>query len=245
MSAFDLNPRNLWNRMPKRLRSQIFDSYRAIIPQPICEKLELKLGMGVYKKAFLDRGYMFFHVPKAAGTSVSDAVFSTGVHHHRAVDAMRISPVLFEKLFKFGFVRNPYDRLFSAFHYMQRGGTVDQPFVSAIDIKLKSMGFAEFVLEWLPTQDLNQVNPLWVPQCDFLCDSSGQILVDFVGRFETLDEDFVRLTRELGVGDAALPHRNKISSADYREFYPEAVRAAAYKLYRRDFEIFGYSPLIE
>ncbi|NNK33015.1 MAG: hypothetical protein HKP02_07815 [Xanthomonadales bacterium] len=48
-----------------------------------------------------------------------------------------------------------------------------------------------------------------MPQYDMLHDADGRLLVDFVGRFESLQEDFRRVCAKLGIESAELPHRNR------------------------------------
>lgn len=162
---------------------------------------------------------IFIHVPKTGGTSVEKAFLedlnlsakdqtslvlgpNIGKVGPRRLSHFTI-PELIESghidakgvssYFKFGFVRNPWDRLVSTYRYLQIGGE-----------------FKRFACDVLP-------NSLWKskhygyfvrPQFEYLHDRNGKILVDFTGRFECLDEDFGLVRQTLGIS-APLLHVNK------------------------------------
>jgi hypothetical protein len=94
-----------------------------------------------------------------------------------------------------------------------------------------------------------------------LYDQQGNLLVDFVGRFETLQQDFDRVCEHLGITDSLLPHRNpsdkksrdlkrKIRNYLYMngenqrrgvaEFYDDETRVAVAEYYRKDIKTFGF-----
>ena len=94
-----------------------------------------------------------------------------------------------------------------------------------------------------------------------LYDNNGHLLVDFVGKFETLQQDFDQVCIQLGFNDSRLPHinssdkksrelrrkarnifhRNKESSLRrYNEFYDEETREYVAELYQADIKNFNY-----
>jgi hypothetical protein len=66
----------------------------------------------------------------------------------------------------------------------------------------------------------------------------GELMVDFVGHFETLEKDWNSLREKFEL--PPLPHQNKSRHADYREAYTPELAAIAAKRYARDIELFGY-----
>jgi len=64
--------------------------------------------------------------------------------------------------------------------------------------------------------------------------------VGFIGRFESLEEDFGRLTRILGV-EARLERVGASVHAPWQEVYTPAMKERVYALYREDFLRFGYA----
>ncbi len=70
------------------------------------------------------RGCIFIHIPKCAGVSVCQSLFGnlgpghlTLRQHQEVLDSRT-----FDSMFKFSFVRNPWDRLVSAFYFLKQGG---------------------------------------------------------------------------------------------------------------------------
>ena len=76
-------------------------------------------------------------------------------------------------------------------------------------------------------------------QYEFICDEQGNVLVDFVGHFESLQEDWEKVCSTLGISKY-LPHIRKGNHADYRSYYTPESWSNIAELYRRDIEVFGY-----
>ena len=163
------------------------------------------------------------------------------------VDLGHISPANYASYFKFSFVRNPWARLVSEY--------------SARD-RYKKFSFKEFVMHRFPEPDMYTDRYRHViSQYDYLYDINGQLLVDFVGKFENLQNDFSAVCSRLGISDSTLPHRNasgnrksglkrligKISSSrqakkiPYTEYYDDELREHVGQLYAIDIETFEYS----
>jgi hypothetical protein len=47
------------------------------------------------------------------------------------------------------------------------------------------------------------------PQSDFVCNEAGNVIVDFLGRFENLRTDFNQVCQQLGLPPTQLPHINQ------------------------------------
>ena len=80
---------------------------------------------------------------------------------------------------------------------------------------------------------------LFTPQVEFLRKRFGLIDMDFIGRFETLADDFATVAERLGV-DASLPHINSSREQGYRDFYSDASRDAVARAYAEDIEKLDY-----
>ncbi|RIK39425.1 MAG: hypothetical protein DCC55_18100 [Chloroflexi bacterium] len=77
-----------------------------------------------------------------------------------------------------------------------------------------------------------------LPQKDFV--TADNLQMDFIGRFEHLDEDFGQLCRLLGI-EATLPHRNRSAHRPYQEYYDTETQALVAATYRRDIDAFHYT----
>jgi hypothetical protein len=144
---------------------------------------------------------IFVKVPKTAGTSVAVALGCEHVHrpHRNIVEIREVleSDVRLarctDEYFKFGFVRNPWDRVVSL--YCRREGQLIG----------QRMSFDAFV-DWIEYASDTCVHPSRHRyQIDWFRDDKGDIAVDFIGKFENLESDFRYVCRHLDT-DAQLPH---------------------------------------
>lgn len=76
-------------------------------------------------------------------------------------------------------------------------------------------------------------------QVKWIFDKSGNQLVDFIGRFENLNEDSQYVFSRLGV-EESLEHVNKTDHPPYQEMYTDKTRETVRRMYREDIEAFEY-----
>jgi hypothetical protein len=194
-----------------------------------------------YRKYYQRNDLLFIHIPKAAGTSIAKALYGKRVGHFTALEIKEfLGSELFTKRKKFTVVRNPYDRLLSAYTYAIQGGTqegaVNNPSLYKSDV---FRSFKSFVTEWLVNQDMNKVELIFRPQHLFVYEG-GRCLVDFIAKIEELDilEDW--LSNQTGKS-MKLAHSNKSNrSIEENNLDTETVNLVR-QLYRSDFEKFKYS----
>lgn len=231
--------RRLWYKLPRSWRKSISTVVRKIIPRCLMERIEENLGIGVFKKVILDKGYMFIHVPKVAGTSLSMKLYGLEVGHHKARNAKIISEKKFNDVFSFAFVRNPYDRAVSSYSYMKQGGTKDMPVLDDTSFIQPYETFQDFVVNWLQYKDAKNCGEMFEPQVEFLCSKEGEVLVDYVGRYEMFDEDVEALFARIEV--QGFPEKKNVSNrVDYRKYYNVETKEIVYNFYKEDFKKFGY-----
>lgn len=200
-------------------------------------------GDGFSLKHFDDYHCIFVHIPKAAGIAVSKSLFSrTGASHIKLRNYKLIfSEREFNAYFKFTFVRNPWDRLVSAYEFLKQGGYYpsDAEWYNQNLNRFKS--FEEFVLNWLNEQNVFS----WihfVPQYDFLCTTSDHIDIDFIGKYETIQNDYKYVRSKLGgIGKPLrILNKNMNREKNYRAYYNSQTRKIVSKVYQEDIELFGY-----
>lgn len=182
---------------------------------------------------------IFLHVPKNGGVSVAKTLFGSHVTSHTPLFAYLAwyGAARFDAMFKFGFVRDPWKRLSSAFHFLKAGGLTDTDRAWAETHLAAFEDVNDFVQTGLSRPEI----ATWVhfrPQMYFLRDPrTKRHGLDFTGRFERLEEDFRTVAHRLGQ-DAALPHFNKTKRA------ATALDARSIEIigeiYREDAETFGY-----
>ena len=70
---------------------------------------------------------------------------------------------------------------------------------------------------------------------------NGKVAVDAVGKFETLAEDFTRITKQAGIENASLGTREKRSPrVDLKSFYGPAEIETVSRVFKDELEAFGY-----
>lgn len=187
-------------------------------------------------KRFVEKKCVFFHIPKAGGISVSSALFKGVSWGHRSVEYYQkvLGMKRFDESFKFTFVRNPYDRLWSAFHFLKSGGLneVDRRF-SEKELK-QYVDFESFVIGGLKQKEMLD----WVhfkPQHSFVCDKNGALCVDYVGKLETIEKSFEEVCKILG-SDVPIEHHNK-SRKTPRKISDES-KSIIKLVYKKDFDLF-------
>lgn len=183
---------------------------------------------------------IFIHISKSAGTSIAMALFNELPYHYTSVQYRVIFGRRdFGDYYKFAFVRNPWDRLYSAWNFLKQGGW-DENDAAWSEKNLGHIdSFNDFVCGWLDKKRLYSYIHFW-PQTCFISDRSGKCLVDFIGYFETLQDDFEHVASKLGIR-TELPHKNPSRRSDYRNIYTlESIDRVA-DLYKNDIDRLGYS----
>lgn len=185
---------------------------------------------------------IFIHIPKTAGTSIILELNKDKMvprDHATWRDYKRKSPYLFEKYYKFSFVRNPWDRVVSSYHYFKHGGNQtkhDIEFKNSVIDKYDS--FESFVLNYL-NKDSIWSNRLFWPQWFFLLDDKNNLQVDFLGKFENIENDISVLEKKLNF-KLSLQKTNVSIRKDYKQYFSEETRIKISELYSKDILQFNY-----
>ena len=74
----------------------------------------------------------------------------------------------------------------------------------------------------------------------FLEDEKGTIAVDFIGRFENIEEDFKIITDKLNIKRTLKKTNTSKRKEDYRAYYNQETKAKVGIIYKRDIELFNY-----
>ena len=182
---------------------------------------------------------LFFHVPRTGGSSIESLDWWDEWTGHFPSAREVGEP---GKWFSFAFVRNPWDRFVSLYHYFA-SMTPEHPWYglnARIVAHVRRCGsFGEFCRRF-------HVGPLRInlhfwPQCSWIADADGKLLVDFVGRFERLQDDFARVCTRLALPVSELPKLNGSPHGPYRDYYDERTREIVADLSRADVAAFGYT----
>lgn len=190
-----------------------------------------------------DLSFLFVAVPKT-GTSSVEALLETRADEelsgrwNKHVLAMKLrdelSPAIWDGAYKFAFVREPYSWMQSWYRYRQRDA-LKNPAHPHHHRYTGAMSFDQFVAGF-------REGELMLRQCDFLTSNTGELLVDYVGRYEHLAQDFSFVRERLGITQMELPLRNQSPGSDSGIAMSGDSRRIIREYFARDFELFGYAP---
>jgi hypothetical protein len=200
--------------------------------------------------------FIFIHVYKNAGASITKALHPFAIDpwkhglykilqrrmgishppshpayryqsHIRAAELMeKIGRETYKSYFSFAVVRNPWSWQVSLYNYVLKATTHRQH-----ELFKSFLTFDEYI-EWRCTEEVRF-------QKDFIFSSDGEQLVDFIGRFERLDEDFATICSRIGIS-ASLPRLNASTFKSYQSYYTEASKELLRKTFEPDITLFGY-----
>lgn len=152
---------------------------------------------------------------------------------HRSLREVANAKMLEGDPFTFAFVRNPWDRMVSLYHYWTRR----KLFVGA--------GFVDFVTAVIDRPELTPIRKCKLhhasPQFEWLR-RKDEIGVEYVGRFEHLQDSWREASARLGWHDEQpLSQQNGTSHRDYHDYYNDATIEKVRRFYRRDIEQWKYT----
>jgi len=174
--------------------------------------------------------FIFIHPNKCGGNSIEYLFQGYIKVDHIYLRKYQIKyPYQYNDYFKFGFARNPFDRLVSVYHGRTQGKLVDPDIELAkhsfkSSVKLKNKGVMKYCQ----------------PLTKYFVNQNNDVDMDFIGRFENYQEDFNIICDKIGISRQQLPHKNKSKHKHYTEYYDDETRQIVAEKYARDIEYFGY-----
>lgn len=207
--------------------------------------------------------FLFVHIAKTGGTSVRAALqpllyqdslalarwlcsrishlssHTLGIkfpRHAKVIAAKEMLPeIFFDSLYKFAFVRNPWDLQVSSYYHLKR----ERPYL------VENRTFQEFLL-WKFNPDRSyqyHMDTSIQLQSDYLIDLKGNVVVDYIGRYENLEADFLYICKAIGLKKIPkLPHKRKAKErSDYQPYYTETTKNLVWDYFKKDIELFGYT----
>lgn len=183
---------------------------------------------------------IFVHITKTAGTSVAKSLFGYLPYHYTARHYQLVYGAnTFRNYYKFAFVRNPWDRLYSAYRYLKAGGWNEQDKQWAQENLAAFDDFNHFVQHWLNEDNIKK-HIHFKPQHEFICDRKGNIMLDYLAYFETINDDFNFIAKKLGI-NAQLGKHNTNPADSYISVYDDISRELVASVYAEDIHLFGYA----
>lgn len=211
---------------------------------------------------------VYIHIPKTAGTSIEtwfdyhgeeerrgrqdhrslkhlqQAIWPSsrgrfGVQHFihfvnqrykaRRMDFACVTQNEYQTFFKFAIVRNPWDRVYSWYRNVMR----DEIHQHELGVPA-GCEFDDFLVRHLDNWALE-------PQMFWLRDAEDKMGLDYVGKFEELQQAFDVICERLGVADSSLPKKLDSGTSDFRSGYSGPGRDIVAGKYAEEIKMFNYS----
>jgi len=207
--------------------------------------------------------FIFFHSQKTGGTSITDAIFphlgeedevigynkykknsESSLYKHSSCLTVHKSMDIdvYRDYFKFAFVRNPYDLFVSLYHWWQKTPSWDD--TSLLQTRLSKIeNFEKFCRRY--KQHKKPYNFLYD---DYLFNRQYKYfffddtpLCNFIGRYETLQEDYDKICKIIEMPPSTLKRLNTSErETDYRVYYNENCIKYVKRKYRKELKTFNY-----
>jgi hypothetical protein len=132
---------------------------------------------------------------------------------------------IWKEKIKFAFVRNPYDRIVSYFYYYKLW---------------KKMSFKSFIKTYILEGKKLSVS-YWCDQHYWLANKKGRIIIDHIGKFESLNKDLKKICNIIDIPVPTLPWLKKSKDRNpYKTYYDKKTAKMVRDRCIRDFELFDY-----
>jgi hypothetical protein len=182
---------------------------------------------------------IFIRIPKTGSLSILNAIGDNiYISKHRSAKWVQEHyKEDWRNRFTFSFVRNPWDAFVSTYffrfkEFAEKDSMYD--FRSQIRRMLRRKPFKKGV----HNRSIDQVE--FLDQFAYISDENDEICVDFVGRFENLQDDVNHLCKELDLEEVSLGHFNKTDHLDYRYYYDDDLAELVGKCSEDLIDTFGY-----
>lgn len=201
-----------------------------------------------------ERNFVFIHVPKNAGTSICKLLNLNLSRHYTLREYKQIlGSKQYHAFYSFAVVRNPFSRFLSLYNYAR---LEESYYHSAINperaIYGKHMDYdllkeasvaeaAEYLKEGLLVH--NPPHRQWNAQCFWLKDEDQKVDVDFIARFENIQDDIKEIMSAIGLQektDLPIINTSKSGSLHYRDVIDNETRKILEAYYAEDLQRFNY-----
>ena len=173
--------------------------------------------------------FVYYIMPKVASRTIRGHLYSSGAD----VRKQYYPSGTLESYYHFTFVRNPWDRLVSCW----RDKVVHSNLLEFGEAELERMqDFGNFV-DYVESVDVRACNPhfrLQVEMVDF-------DKLDYVGRFESLEDDLQHVLQHLSIPLGSLMTRGVRTKKNYRDLYTDELAERVGVIYKDDIEAFSYA----
>ncbi len=218
-----------------------------------------------------DHNFLSVHIHKTGGASIYKTFFYlriikkinkhkynpdipyTHTHHYTALEWKKdIGEEDFNSRFKFTFVRNPWSKVVSKFTRACQTSEdgLDKSFISSPEAfnKWAKATFTDRLVQKCRREHCDHTRMMYWPCVDWITDEKGKIMVDFIGRYENLEEDYEKVLKiiedKAGKPIERVKSLMKVNVSNggfgYRHYYNDESIELVRENFKKDIEEFGY-----
>lgn len=180
--------------------------------------------------------FLFIRIPKTGSTSIGEVLKTPKGHQTLAYFQERN----INYSYSFAFVRNTYNRLVSWYRHEYGNGVTS--FRKWVDDGCPVAWGNDWHADWQENNPMNQMS--------YIKNKDGNIGVDFIGRFENIENDYLQVCSNLGIDPPPkLPkivpspfHKKKQNTFTYNAFdyYDLETREKVDELFSEEIEYFNF-----
>jgi hypothetical protein len=199
----------------------------------------------------LRNNFLFIHIPKNSGTAMSKNILKkykksfllknvdrkTGIdkmHLYNNVITKYIHPKFIKRSLKFCIVRNPYNKIYSAWNFIKERHGFDN-----INDFIKKKLTKKFIYGYELIKGDARVH--YRPQHTFILNKNNKIYVNFIIRYENLNNDIRKLNKKHNL---KIPTYGNNKNKNYIEYLNEESIKKINELYKKDFELLNYNMIL-
>lgn len=145
-----------------------------------------------------------------------------------------IGPKCYDAVYSFSFVRNPFDRFYSLFHYRLMLGDMDK------DVSFKRYACSLATPRFRDPNTPFFKRPYYLSMCDYLLDERGDPVVDEWFKFEERAASLVKIGDKTGIRFSETHLESGRSLESYSDLYDSESAECVRKFYKDDFDYFSY-----
>ena len=174
-------------------------------------------------------------------------IFEDTMAQHRKISQYEVCN---DKYFTFTFSRNPWERVLSEYFYIRKNNgcrcdnSMTQNWPSELDFWPSELDFNDKFPTFNDFLKNDGIKCGWRGhislQIDYVLNSNKNKGVDFIGKFENIQQDFNIICDKIGIPQLELPHKNATNHKHYTEYYDDETREIVAEKFAKDIEYFGY-----
>lgn len=189
---------------------------------------------------------IFVHIPRTAGSSLVSISQKYNIlikgHDIRSpyfTHLKDINKLKLEGYHLFTVIRNPWERVLSAFLHLKKGGINEFDEYDKIRFIEKYDDFKTFIKQEFSKQDiLKQLH--FIPQLEWICDDQGLIIVDTIIKFQDLPQALGNFMKDRGHQNFFLPRTNDTRHRHYSKYYDQESSVLISKAYQKEIKLFEF-----